>query len=183
LIQGWARVDGNQAALFLRGPDNMWRQQAMMLADRLRLFGRSVYFLDAVKESELVAAAAEAEVGIVPYRPLIINDRLSCPNKLSQYLHAGLMVIANDLPYVKSVLAEADAGLFYDSANLDTFAAVVHQIVNDPVLLRRSRENALRFARDRFNWQVQSKTLYALYDSAKWGEGSASQAVIARAAE
>jgi len=159
------------------------RQQAMMLADRLRLFGRSVYFLDAVKESELVAAAAEAEVGIVPYRPLIINDRLSCPNKLSQYLHAGLMVIANDLPYVKSVLAEADAGLFYDSANLDTFAAVVHQIVNDPVLLRRSRENALRFARDRFNWQVQSKTLYALYDSAKWGEGSASQAVIARAAE
>ncbi len=183
LIQGWTRVDGNQAALFLRGPDNMWRQAAITLAARLGLLDHSVYFLDAVTENELVAAAAEADVGIVPYKPLIINDRLSCPNKLSQYLHAGLMVIANDLPYVKSVLAEADAGLFYNSADLDTFAAVVHQIVNDPELLRRSRENALRFARDRFNWQVQSEALYALYDCARDVEGSAPQAVIARAAE
>src|SRR5439155_10191173 len=116
----------------------------------LGLLGRSVFFLDAVAEAELVAAAAEAEIGIVPYRPLIINDRLSCPNKLSQYLHAGLMVIANDLPYVKSVLTDAQAGLFYNSANLDTLAAVVHRIADDPELLRRSRENALRFAHDCF---------------------------------
>ncbi len=165
LIEGWARVDGCKAALFLRGPDNMWRQAAMMLAARRGLLDRSVYFLDAVQEDRLVAAAAEAEIGIIPYKPLIINDRLCCPNKLSQYLHAGLMVIANDLPYVKSVLTEAEAGLFYNSADLDTLAAVVHRIVGDPELLSRNRGNALRFARDRFNWQVQAETLYALYRS------------------
>ena len=51
----------------------------------------------------------------------------------------------------------AGYGLFYDSADLDTLAAVVHRITADPELLVRSRDNALRFASERFNWRVQSK--------------------------
>jgi glycosyltransferase involved in cell wall biosynthesis len=163
LIEGWAAVDGERAALFLRGPDNMWRETAMEKAAQLGLLGRSVYFLDAVREDELVPAAAEADIGVIPYRPLILNDRLSCPNKLSQYLHAGLMVLANDLPYVKSVLSEAEAGLFYTSADLPTLVAAVNGILDDPALLRRGRENARRFARECFNWQVQGEVLLALY--------------------
>lgn len=163
LIEAWARVDGARAALFLRGPDNMWREGAIDFAGKLGVLDRSVYFLDAVSEDQLVSAATEADVGIIPYRPLIINDRLCCPNKLSQYMHAGLMVLANDLIYVKSVLAEAQAGLFYDSAKPTSLVEAVHRIVDDPELLRRSCENALRFARERFNWQIEGERLYALY--------------------
>jgi glycosyltransferase involved in cell wall biosynthesis len=141
----------------------MWREAAVAKAAQLGLLDRSVYFLDAVSEDELVMAAAEADVGVIPYKPLIINDRLSCPNKLSQYLHAGLMVLANDLPYVKSVLSEAGAGIFYNSADLNTLATAARQILDDPDLLRRGRENARRFARERFNWQVQGEVLLTLY--------------------
>ena len=183
LIEGWALVDGSRAALFLRGPDNIWRQAAMALAARLGLLGRSVYFLDAVAEDRLVAAAAEAEIGIIPYKPLIINDRLSCPNKLSQYLHAGLMVVANDLPYVKSVLTEAQAGLFYNSADLGTLTVAVSRILDDPELLRRSRGNALRFAREQFNWQAQAKVLHDLYDPAGAVQESTAPPAVTRAAE
>src|SRR5438067_4229964 len=110
----------------------------------------SVYFLDAVGEDELVTAAAEADVGIIPYKPRIINDRLSCPNKLSQYLHAGLLVIANDLPYVRAVLNEARAGVFYNSAEPGSLARAVHRVVDNPDLLQRARQCALRYARERF---------------------------------
>jgi glycosyltransferase involved in cell wall biosynthesis len=164
LIDGWALVNGTRAALFLRGPHNTWRQAAIEQAKKLGLYGNSVFFLDAVTEDELVSAASEAHVGVIPYRPLIINDRFSCPNKLSQYLHAGLMILANDLPYVKSVVADADAGLSYDSNDLSTFAAAVEQIVVNPDLLGRCRENALRYARERFNWQAQAATMLDLYE-------------------
>jgi glycosyltransferase involved in cell wall biosynthesis len=163
LITAWPRVDGNRAALFLRGPDNLWRRGFMTLAAELGILDRSVYFLDAVTEDQLIGAAAEADVGIIPYRPLVINDRLCCPNKLSQYMHAGLMIIANDLPYVKSVLAEAQAGLTYASASSASIAELVERIVNDPELLQSSQENAVCFARDRFNWQIEGEKLYALY--------------------
>src|SRR5947208_315525 len=163
IIRAWSLVDGSKAALFLRGPDNMWRKAATGLAEELGLLHKSVYFLNAVSEDMLVTAAAEADVGIVPYLPLSINERLSCPNKLSQYMHAGLMIICNDLPYVKSVVVAADAGLSYTSKDLSTLAAAVGQVIRDPELLRRCRENALRFARDDFNWQVHGKTLLQLY--------------------
>ncbi|MGE3781340.1 MAG: glycosyltransferase family 4 protein [Alphaproteobacteria bacterium] len=172
LIDAWAGVDAERAALFLRGPENIWKHAAIERAARLGLLGRGIYFLDAVGEDELVAAAAEADVGVIPYKPAILNDRLSCPNKLSQYLHAGLMVLANDLPYVTSVLREARAGAFYSSAEPKTLAEAVGQLVGNPVLLAEGRRSALRCGRDRFNWQVQGETLLALYRAARRSEAA-----------
>ena len=167
LIQAWAEVDSSKVACFLRGPDNIWRQQAMQFAAQLGVLDKSVYFLDSVTEDQLVAAAAEADVGLIPYLPLALNERLSCPNKLSQYLHAGLMVVTNDLPYVRSVLHEASAGMHYSSSDLSTLVDVVDQIATDPEMLRRCKENARRFARDRFNWQAQGNVFLDLYSGSR----------------
>jgi len=183
LITAWAKADITRAALFLRGPDNMWRRRAIMLAAELHLLNRSVYFLDAVTEDQLISAATEADVGIIPYLPLLINDQLSCPNKLSQYLHAGLMVVANNLPFVRSVVTEAQAGLIYDSTRPDSLINVVNRIVDDPELLRRSKENALRFARERFNWQNEGEKLYVLYERPEKGFEVVTEAIIAPAAQ
>jgi glycosyltransferase involved in cell wall biosynthesis len=163
IITAWCDVDGTRAALFLRGPDNAWKEQATKLAAGLGLLNKSIFFLDAVSEDNLVTAAAEADVGIIPYLPAATNERLSCPNKLSQYLHAGLMIIANELPYVRSVVEQADVGLIYDSADLQTFAQVVKRVIDDPELLRACRRKALRFARDDFNWQKHGGLFLKLY--------------------
>jgi len=163
IITAWRDVDGTRASLFLRGPDNAWKEQAAKLAAGLGLLNKSIFFLDAVSEDNLVTAAAEADVGIIPYLPAATNERLSCPNKLSQYLHAGLMIIANELPYVRSVVEQADVGLIYDSADLQTFAQAVKRVIDDPELLRACRRNALRFARDDFNWQKHGGLFLKLY--------------------
>ena len=36
---------------------------------------RTLSYVDAVREAELVTAAAEADVGVIPYLPMAINDR------------------------------------------------------------------------------------------------------------
>ena len=163
IIRAWPRVDGSKAALFLRGPDNSWKTAARELAAELGVLGESVYFLDAVTEDELVSAAAEADVGIVPYLPLALNERLACPNKLSQYLHAGLMILTNDLPYVRAVVAESGSGLWYDSDHLDTLSSAVNRIAADRAEMRRCQENAVRFARRSYNWQLHGGLFLRLY--------------------
>jgi glycosyltransferase involved in cell wall biosynthesis len=125
---------------------------------------RSVYFLDAIKEDELVAGSAEADIGLIPYKGDIEGYKYACPNKLSQYLHAGLAILTNDLPYVREVVEEAGAGLHYSSANQASLITAVNRIAEDSELRQRCRENALRYARDKFNWQAFSQTLYALYE-------------------
>jgi len=166
LIRAWSGVDGKAAALFLRGPANIWSDNYIALAADLGLLNRSVYFLDAVTEDELVSAAAEADVGIITYKPDVGGYKFACPNKLSQYLHAGLLVLTNDLPYVREVLDNSKAGLSYNSTDPATLQKVVDRLVTDPEFLRRGRMNALNFARGEFNWQHYSHTLHDLYSSA-----------------
>ena len=165
-MAAWTNVDPSNAALFLRGPDNVWRQELIAMAQRLGVLDRSVYFLDSVAEDDLVAAAAEADVGLIPYKGEVDGYKYACPNKLSQYLHAGLMIVSNDLPYVREVIDESGAGLHYCAEDP---ASVVHTLMRaaqDQELLERCQANALRYARERFNWQAFSDTLYALYQNA-----------------
>jgi glycosyltransferase involved in cell wall biosynthesis len=180
LIAGWRQVDGERAALFLRGPDNASRQAAIDLACRLELLDKSVFFLDPVSEDMLVAAAAEADIGVIPYKPLIRNDRFACPNKLSQYLHAGLMVVTNDLPYVRSVVEAAGAGVSYDSSDPSSLAGVVNRIAGDRVLLDRCRQNALSYAKHTFNWQCQAETVNVLYRGASPAAVDSSRGLAAK---
>jgi len=163
LIEGWAGTDPEKCALFLRGPDNIWRQRAQEMAAALGILDRNLYFLPAVTEDELVAAAAEADVGVIPYRPKIINDKYACPNKMSQYLHAGVAVLANDLPYVRSVIEEAAAGEFYSSFDVSTLAAAVNKLLSDPDAISRHRLNGQAYAKETFNWQKLSGVLYEQY--------------------
>jgi glycosyltransferase involved in cell wall biosynthesis len=167
LIRAWALVDSSKAALFLRGPANLWREAEMDLARQVGVLDRSVYFLDSVSEEFLIPAAAEADVGIIPYLPRILNDRFACPNKLSQYMQAGLMVVTNNLPYVRSVVEEAQAGLVYQSSDLSTLASIVERVLADPALLHSYRNNALTFAREAFHWQVFAGTFHNLYRGAE----------------
>jgi glycosyltransferase involved in cell wall biosynthesis len=77
------------------------------------------------------------------------------------------MVVTSDLPYVRSVVKEASAGMYYDSSNLSTLVDVVHQITADPQVLQRYKENARRFARDQFNWQAHGRIFLDLYRGAQ----------------
>lgn len=163
LIEGWAQIGDERAQLVLHGPESAEREHMIALATRLGVIGRTVHFLQPVLESELVASAAEFDVGVIPYKPVSPAYRYCCPNKLSQYMQAGVAILTNDLIYVKEVVRHYDCGLAYDSTRLVTLRDAVTSILNTPDLLARLRRNAKDAARNDFNWQRKSAPLYAAY--------------------
>jgi len=76
------------------------------------------------------------------------------------------MIIANDLPFVRSVIEDAKAGICYSSDDLSSLVTAVHKVADDPDLLRRCQANARRYAREVFNWQAQGGLFHALYAGA-----------------
>ena len=54
--------------------------------------------LDPVPPADLVTALAEFDVGLIINRPVTRNDELVFPNKLFEYMMAGLAVVAPRLP-------------------------------------------------------------------------------------
>ena len=131
LINAWGRVDP-RAKLWLRGPDNPYKSQMIELARSKGVLGRSVFFPEAVSEADLVKAARDADIGIIPYEPTIINHRYCSPNKMSQYMAAGLPIICNELDFVKSVVLGNGIG---SAVDFNDEAALVRTI-NEYVLKR-----------------------------------------------
>jgi hypothetical protein len=100
-----------------------------------------------------VGAAAEADIGVIPYEPSSINNRLCCPNKLSQYLAAGLPVISNELEFVKSVVVGNGIGFAVDFRDERATAALFNRVIAGrddlPVMARRARA----YFEQHFHWQ------------------------------
>jgi glycosyltransferase involved in cell wall biosynthesis len=142
LISAWQHVDG-RGVLLLRGPDNDNRRQMMNRAAALGLLDRTIHFPPAVPEHALVGAAAEADIGVIPYEPSNINNRLCCPNKLSQYLAAGLPVISNELEFVKSVVVGNRIGFAVNFGDERATAALFNRVIAGrddlPAMARRAR--------------------------------------------
>ncbi|MBK0111367.1 MULTISPECIES: glycosyltransferase [unclassified Delftia] len=67
-------------------------------AIKLRLLGSRIYFLPAVSQGELLQHSASADIGIIPYPHIDLNSYYCTPNKLFEFIQAGLPILANDSP-------------------------------------------------------------------------------------
>lgn len=152
LIGAWRRVD-RRGRLLLRGPDCDYKSAMADLAGSLGLLERNVFFPPAVVEDRLITAASEADIGVIPYEPTTINSRFACPNKLSQYLAAGLPVITNELPFVRAVVVQNGFGHSVDFTDEDATVALFDLVIaaadEIPAMARRAREY---FERE-FHWE------------------------------
>lgn len=162
LIQVWTQVSPEKAALFLRGPDNEDKAACIALAEQLGILNKSVYFLEPILETELVDAAASFDVGVIPYKPATVNYRYCCPNKLSQYMQAGLAILANHLDFVKATVEQYDCGLTYHSDNLDGALLAINRLIEDAAFRKTCQTHARLAVVKDFNWQVQSQELYRI---------------------
>lgn len=114
---------------------------------------------------ELVRTAAAATIGLVPIRPLRLNHTLGDTNKLHEYLMAGLPVVASNLPEIRHVAQQGDpsVGEVFDPEDSASIAAAVTRILSDQDQLARRRSEALRLAREVYNWEVEQSKLLDLY--------------------
>ena len=129
-----------RAKLLLRGPDNPYKNQMIELARSKGLLDRSVFFPKAVSEADLVKAARDADVGIIPYEPTIINHRFCSPNKLSQYMAAGLPIICNELDFVKSVVLGYSIGSSVDFNDQAALVRTINEYVQKRIRYPSSQE-------------------------------------------
>lgn len=123
----------------------------------------NVTFFGAVDPDEVVALAAGGDVGLAPYLPVGLNNVLAAPNKLFEYLHAGLAVAASDLPDIRRIVTEHQVGELFDAADPSSIAAAVRRLTAFPDRLRTTRAKASEAA-ERFTWEAQAAVLLELYE-------------------
>jgi glycosyltransferase involved in cell wall biosynthesis len=117
-----------------------------------------VYPVAPVAPERVVAHVASADVGYLAPSYSGLNTYLTLPNKLFEYIAAGVPVVASPFPSIREVVEHYDVGATCDPNDVDAIIDAIRSIVDDPERHRRLRDNALAASR-RFRWEVEAPTL------------------------
>lgn len=123
-------------------------------------FGDRVEFVGPVDPDLVVATCSHADAGIVSYEPIGLNNQLAAPNKLFEYLHAGIAVAGSDLPDVRAILTQHDVGATFDAASTESIRGALMALRDGDLEGMRARARA---AAPSYTWAAQAESLLDLY--------------------
>jgi len=124
------------------------------LSDRIMRFPRLPF-------DQLQEYTACAEIGFSLDKPVHLNYLYSLPNKLFDYVHAGLPVLVSDLPELRRVVEEYNLGMITPQVSSESISTSVRTMLSSGnMALWKSNSIA---ASKVLNWQMESQTLDRIY--------------------
>lgn len=138
------------------------RELVQAVAERAGVRDR-VHAVDPVPSERVVEYAASASVGVSPILPSCLNYRYSLPNKLFQYMAAGLPVVASNFDQVREVVEGNGAGVTVDPADPAAIGSAIRAVLASEEERREMGSRARLAVEDRYNWAVAERTLRDVY--------------------
>jgi len=90
-----------------------------------------IHFVPPVEPDRVHAAASDAAVGVTLLQDTCLNHRYALPNKLFDYVHAGVPVLASDLPEISRVVNGEGLGMTVRPDDLDAVARALRTMLSD----------------------------------------------------
>jgi len=124
--------------------------------------GQRVFFTEPVAPDRVVYYCMSANMGVVIYLRTSLNNYYATPNKLYEYIHAGLPVVSSDFPALKEVVEGYGLGYTFDPEEPESIAEAINGVLADEKRYDTMRRNALEAA-GIFNWEMESRKLLEIY--------------------
>jgi glycosyltransferase involved in cell wall biosynthesis len=129
------------------------------VADRVKI-------LPPVAYAELLDWTSSADIGLNVASPdYSLNVRYFLPNKLFEYLLAGVPVLSSSLEAMVEVINTYDVGQILPSLEPEDIGNAINRMLADPQGLARQRSHALEASRNELYWEKESTKLLDLYQS------------------
>jgi glycosyltransferase involved in cell wall biosynthesis len=123
---------------------------------------RKVQFIPRQVPEKLCEYTTKADIGITLDKDTNVNYRYSLPNKLFDYIHAGVPVLASPLIEIKKVVEKYNVGCFIENHEPRHIAEKMKQMLEDQNAREKWKTN-LQYAASELNWENEKKTLIELY--------------------
>ena len=158
LVDAIALVPGAQLVLLGEGVEEG------RLLERAAASGASVLVLPPVPPEQVEAYASSATVGVSPIVPSCLNYRYSLPNKLFQYMAAGIPVVASDFRQVREVVEGSGSGVVVDPTRPEAIARGIRRVLADPAEAAAMGARGRAAVEERFNWGASAAVLRDAYE-------------------
>jgi glycosyltransferase involved in cell wall biosynthesis len=126
---------------------------------------RQVDYRGVVTRAEVHRIMATSRAGLIFFHPEP-NHVDAQPNKIFEYMSAGLPVLASDFPLWRDLLQASNAGRCVDPLDVDAIARCIDALLADPVRAREMGERGRTAVARQFNWTHEERKLVSLYREA-----------------
>lgn len=119
--------------------------------------------MPAVKPEIIINTIRQFDIGIIPYIDNNLNQHYSTPNKLFEYMMAGLAIAASDLPEVSKIIDEVENGVLFNPRSTKDITAKLNYLIKNKKILAKFKQNSLKFSK-KYSWENQEKKQLKLYE-------------------
>lgn len=121
-----------------------------------------VRFIPSVPWEILIKYTKSADVGMCLEKDTNLNYRYSLPNKLFDYIAAGIPVIAGELPETGRIISENGCGMVIDGVTPKNISNALSDLKKNPDKLAELKSNAISASKT-LNWEIESKKVTEFY--------------------
>ena len=163
LVRAAPFLEPNVVMVFMGPSEGSIQSELEALIDSEGVQNR-VKILPSVPYEELLDWTASADIGLIVFElDSSLSIRWCLPNKLFEYLMAGLPILASQLDAVVEIIGAYNVGCIVGSLEPVAIAASINSMLADADALSAMRENALRISQCEFLWEKESQKLVQLY--------------------
>lgn len=116
-------------------------------------------FLNRTEVNEILASS---QMGIVTFLPFS-NHINAQPNKMFEYMGAGLPVIASNFPLWREIIEGNKCGICVDPTNPEAIGDAIQYLSDHPNQAEQMGKNGLEAVKQKYNWFFEEKKLLELY--------------------
>jgi glycosyltransferase involved in cell wall biosynthesis len=165
LIDGFNLVakKHNEAKLLFVGAfeDKSFEMEIKEKIKKLQLENR-VEFKGKVPYEKIRNYLEKASIGIIPYLP-VPNHLVCLPNKLFEYLAAGVVPVASHFAHYHKVIDESKSGLTINPTDPNSIKKAILELLENNEKTQKMAKNGYIAFNKFFNWEKEGEKLLSFY--------------------
>ena len=127
---------------------------------------KKVIYLGQIGREKVSEILSLASAGLVTFLPAP-NHNNAQPNKMFEYMSAGLPVICSNFNLWKKIITENKCGICVNPVDSYEISSAINKIIEDKSLVAEFGKNGIESIKNKYNWNNEEKKLIKAYQKIK----------------
>ncbi len=162
LVEAFQYLDENYLLLIIGSGDVIQQLKENTIHFQLQ---NKVKFIDKIPASELRHYTSNANLGVTIDKDSNMNYHFSLPNKIFDYMHAGIPVLATRLPEIEFLINTYHIGTFIENHDPKHIAEQIEKFLDSKEYLQYKSNTVIAAIEN--NWKTEKQKLITLFNEIK----------------